>query len=178
MTDTSNSLPPYRVLGMGNVLMGDDGLGPYVARLLMARYSLPAEVVVEDVGSPGLDLSPWIDGARAVIVLDTVLADGPPGTVRTWNRDQLLAAPVPDRSSPHQPGLRESLMAAELGPGMPEVVLLVGAVPASTETGAGLTDAVRASAETMIDTTVTELARLGVRLEPRPEPLDPDIWWE
>lgn len=167
-----------RVLGMGNVLMGDDALGPHVARLLVARYELPDGVEVEDVGTPGLDLAPFLDGARALVVVDTVLSDGSPGTIRIYRRDEMLAAPPPDRTSPHQPGLREALMAAELTSGMPDEVVLVGVVPEDTGTRTGLSPALRDRLDDVVGSVVAELERLGRPLVPRAVPADPDLWWE
>lgn len=167
-----------RVLGMGNVLMGDDALGPHVARLLVARYDLPDGVEVEDVGTPGLDLTPYLDGARAVLVIDTVTSDGPPGTVRVYRRDDLLSSPPPDRTSPHQPGLREALMAAELTNGMPDEVVLVGVVPEDTEARTGLSPALRDGLDEVIETVLVELERLGSPLAARVTPDEPDLWWE
>ena len=57
---------PVRILGVGNVLMGDDGFGPYVARTLGARYELPEHVEVQDVGTPGLDFTPYLDGTGVI----------------------------------------------------------------------------------------------------------------
>ncbi len=54
-----------RVLGVGNALMSDDGLGPYVVRVLEAFYEFPADVEVIDVGTPGLDLTPYLLNAVA-----------------------------------------------------------------------------------------------------------------
>ena len=167
-----------RVLGMGNVLMGDDALGPHVARLLTARYKPQAGVEIEDVGTPGLDLTPYLDQARAVVVVDTVISDGPPGTIRIYRRDDLLATPPPDRTNPHQPGLREALMAAELTSGMPDEVILVGVVPHDTDARTGLSPALRERLDDVIATVLRELERLGTPLAARPTPAEPDLWWE
>jgi hydrogenase maturation protease len=172
--------PPtaIRVLGMGNVLMGDDAFGPYVARMFASRFDVPDRVSVEDVGTPGLDLTPYLHEARAIIVIDTVLSDGPAGTIRRYDRDQLLEAPPPDRSSPHQPGLREALMAAELTTGMPEEVIVIGVVPEDTEAGTGLSAALGARVNEVIALLVDELTRLGSPPRPAAAERSPDIWWE
>lgn len=174
----TNDRDVIRVVGMGNVLMGDDALGPHVARLLTARFELPDGVEVEDVGTPGLDLAPYLDGARALVVVDTVVSDGPPGTIRVYRRDDLLSSPPPDRTNPHQPGLREALMAAELTSGMPDEVVLVGVVPADTQTRTGLSPELRSRIDDVIRTVVDELDRLGRPLVPRAAPAEPDLWWE
>jgi len=177
MTDVTVA-KSVRILGVGNVLMGDDGFGPYVARTLEALYELPEHASVQDVGTPGLDFTPYLDGARAVIVLDTVTGDEPPGTIKTYTRDQLLSTPPPDRMSPHQPGLREAMMAAEFTDSSPDEILVVGVVPASLDTGTGLSPAVRAAVESAIRAVVAVLDRLGVQPRLRQTPRDADIWWE
>ena len=166
-----------RVLGMGNVLMGDDGFGPLVARILQARYDFPDEVEVHDVGTPGLDLTPYICHARAVIVIDTVHGDGPPGSIRVLGLADLMKAAPPPRTSPHQPGLREALMAAELTDATPEELLIVGVVPSTTDTRTALSDQIAASVEPVVERVVRELERLGARVRRREPPDEPDLWW-
>jgi len=158
--------------------MGDDGFGPYVARILEARYELPEQVEVQDVGTPGLDFTPYLDGAGVVIVLDTVTGDEAPGTIKTYDRDQLLSTPPPDRMTPHQPGLREAMMAAEFTDSSPDEILVVGVVPASLDTGTGLSPAVQSSVEPAIETVLGTLERLALKPRLRHTPLDPHIWWE
>lgn len=167
-----------RILGMGNVLMEDDGLGPYAVRVLAASYELPDWVEAQDVGTPGLDFAPYIDEASAIIVIDTVDSDGAPGSLRRYDKAQLLGKPLPQRTNPHQPGLRETLMAAELTDTSPDEVVVIGVIPASTGNVARLGDAVRAAVPAVIDAVLAELRRLGVEPIPRNEPCDPDIWWE
>jgi hydrogenase maturation protease len=158
--------------------MGDDGFGPNVARTLGARYELPEHVEVQDVGTPGLDFTPYLDGAGVIIVIDTVTGDEEPGTIKTYDRDQLLSTPPPDRMSPHQPGLREAMMAAEFTDSSPDEILVVGVVPASLDTGTGLSPAVQAAIDPAIATLIAALERFGLEPRLRQPPLDPDIWWE
>ena len=69
MTDSPS---PIRILGIGNVLMGDDGLGPYAIEIFRSRYDLPDHVELVDGGTPGLDFLPYISHARSVMVLDKI----------------------------------------------------------------------------------------------------------
>ncbi len=167
-----------RVLGVGNILVEDDGLGPYAVRVLESEYEMPKNVEIQDVGTPGLDFAPYLDGATAVIVVDTVTADGPPGSLHRYDKDQLLKAPIPDRTNPHQPGLRETLMACELTDSVPDEVILIGVVPGGIGNVARLGDTVRAAVPEVIAAVVRELDRLGGTPTRRTEPLDPNIWWE
>jgi hydrogenase maturation protease len=166
------------VLGVGNVLLGDDGLGPYAVRVLNAEYALSEAVEVLDVGTPGLDFTPYLADADAVIVIDTVKSDAPPGTIKLYDREQLLAAPPLPRTSPHEPGLREALLATELTDCSPERLLLVGVVPESTASMPGLTPVVRAAVPGVLSQVIAELERLGASVERRATPRDPEIWWE
>jgi hydrogenase maturation protease len=166
------------VLGLGNVLMGDDALGPYVVAVLRAGWDFPAGVAVEDLGTPGLDLHPHLAGRRAVVLVDTVRADGAAGTVRVYSRDDLLARPPGPRTSPHDPGVKEALLALEFAGGGPQQVTLVGVIPAHVDHGSRLSDAVRGAVPEAADAVVAELSRLGVAARRRPEPGEPDLWWE
>lgn len=166
------------VLGVGNVLMRDDALGPYVVRLLEARYEFPDIVEVIDGGTPGLDFLPYLQGVRAVIVVDTITAEGPPGTLRLYRKEQFLAMPMPRRITPHQPGLREAMMAAEMTDAAPGELLLIGVIPGDMEVGTELTPDVQGAVEAVIEAVVDELARLGVPARRRAEERAPDLWWQ
>ena len=69
------------VLGLGNVLMGDDGFGPAVVRAFENAYAVGPDVLVVDVGTPGLDLTPWLADVDRVIIVDTVKSELPPGAL-------------------------------------------------------------------------------------------------
>lgn len=169
---------PVRVLGLGNVLLGDDAVGPYAVAVAAAELELADGVELVDLGTPGLDLLPYLAGARAVIVVDTVRTDGAPGQLRVYRTRELLAVPTGPRVGPHDPGLSEALMCAELDGSCPDEVILVGVIPESTATGIGLSQAVRASLPAVVTTVATELERLGVSVSRRTDPQAPEPWWE
>ena len=169
---------PIRILGVGNVLCTDDGLGPYTIKTLEAQFDFPDSVEVIDVGTPGLDFTPYLADARMVIVLDTVKGEEPAGTLRLLRDREIIAKPPPSRMSPHEPGLREALMATEFSDSNPEGILLVGVVPESTGQGTKLTEAVRSAVPQVVDTVVAELERLGHPPVRRDPPAELDVWWE
>ncbi len=166
------------VLGLGNVLMGDDALGPYAIQALLSRYEFPPGVSVIDAGTPGLDLTPYILGVSALIVIDTVKSDAPPGTVRTYAKARLLENPPAPRLSPHDPGLKETLLLLEFRGDGPRDVLLVGVVPGRVEAGVGLSDPVRGALPEVERQVLDELRRLDVPPRAREVPAQPDLWWE
>jgi hydrogenase maturation protease len=169
------------VLGLGSVLQGDDGFGAWVLAGLAARWELPAGVELLDAGTPGPELGHYLLGLDALIVVDTVRGGSggrEPGTLLLYRRDEILRHPPQPRMSPHDPSLKDALATAELAGDPLSEVLLVGAVPARTDLGAGLSDEVRGALEPAEQAVVDELRRLGVAVEPRPEPLPLDVWWE
>ena len=169
---------PVRILGVGNVLCEDDGLGPYAIKVLEAQFEFPEGVEVIDLGTPGLDFTPYLADARMVIVLDTVKGDEPSGTLRLLRDGEIVAKPPPSRMSPHEPGLREALMATEFADSSPEEILLIGVVPESTGHSTKLTEAVRAAVPQVVDSVVMELERLGRPPVRRDPPAELDLWWE
>lgn len=170
-------VPRVVVAGLGNVLVGDDALGPWVVRTLEARFELPPSVTVIE-GTPGNDLVPHLMGADAVIVADTVTTRGAPGTIVRYRRDEILRTPPALRVNPHQPGLKDSLFTLELLGEAPGEVLLVGVIPEVLETGLGLSPSVRAAVDRVVDEVVRELARLGLPATPRADAPPVHPWWE
>jgi hydrogenase maturation protease len=157
--------------------MGDDAFGPWVVQTLLAGYEFPDGVSVEDLGTPGLDLVPYVTDLEALVLVDTVRAPAPPGTVRTYRRDDLLKHPPQARLSPHDPGVKEALLSADFAGRGPRDVLLVGAVPADTAMGVHLSQRLREAVPLAIAEVLRELERLGVAAARRASPGVPDIWW-
>jgi len=166
------------VIGLGNVLMGDDAFGPWVVQTLLAEYEFPDGVSVEDLGTPGLDLMPYVADVEALVLVDTVRSDAPAGTLRLYRREELLRHPPQTRLSPHDPGVKEALLTAEFAGRGPREVLLVGAVPETTAMGVRLSPALRAAVPQAATEVLRELARLGCPATHRGAPRSPDVWWE
>jgi hydrogenase maturation protease len=167
-----------RVIGLGNVLMGDDGFGPYVIKTLEALYEFPADVSLTDAGTPGLDLSPFLMNADVVILIDAVNASGEAGSVRIYSREDVMRPGLQPRLGPHDPALAETLHALDLAGVGPEAVLLIGAASTPVTTGPGLTPRMREAVSTAVERVINMLAVLGCPAVARPKPIEPDIWWE
>ena len=155
------------VLGLGNVLMGDDGFGPYVARVFDERYELGAEAEVLDLGTPGLDLTPWLADASHVIVVDTIRANEPPGTLRVYNKADIVRAVPFARVGPHDPGLKEALLTLEFAGRAPDTVTLIGAVPARVAMGTTLSDPMAGAVPAAITAIIDQLRGLGIQVRRR-----------
>lgn len=166
------------VVGVGNVLMGDDGVGPHVVKVLEASYEFPPLVELVDLGTPGADLPVYLRDYDVVVVVDALDAEGEKGEVRVVQKAQLLAARPSISASPHEPGLREALHALELHGGRLRDVRLVGVVAAEFTQGAMLSRTVRAAVPRAVEEVLRQLASLGVSGSPRVSPSEPDVWWE
>jgi hydrogenase maturation protease len=167
-----------RVVGLGNVLMGDDGVGPSVIEALEAGYQFPEGVSLLDAGTPGLDLAPFLMGADVVIVIDTVRSDDTPGSLRLYRRDAILRHAPRQRLGPHDPGFKQTLLTLEFAGCGPREVLLVGVVPDTTAPSARLSPAARAAVPVAVEAVVAELERLGAPPARRLDPSPAMPWWE
>jgi hydrogenase maturation protease len=166
------------LLGIGNVLMGDDAAGPTAVKLLEAGWEFSPEVEVIEGGTPGLDIASLVEGAEALLVVDAVRARGDPGEIRLLDEATLLGRAPGLSLSPHEPGLREALLTMELSGGRPRRVRLVGIVPERIDVPVGLSAPVRAALPRLLSRVLEELRALGGDFRPRARPLEPDLWWE
>lgn len=165
------------VYGIGNVLIGDDAVGPTIVNHLAALYDFPPNVVVEDLGTPSLDLAGRLLGTDIVIFIDAVAAKGRAGEVRSYTRDEIVRHPPSLRISPHDPSLKETLLTLELLADAPTEIQLIGVIPESLDQF-GLTPRVRAAIPKVIDAILFELARYGVKAKPRIRGTAPAMFWD
>jgi hydrogenase maturation protease len=163
--------------GIGNVLLGDDGVGPYVARLLAARYEFGEGVEVADLGTPALDLIDQISTKDAVILIDSVDTDAAPGAIVLYRKEAIVRHCPAVRMDPHSPSLVDTLLSADFFGVAPANVLLVGIQAESYEAGCSLSQPVAASVDKAIAEVLSELERLGVEHRLREYPTGLGVWW-
>lgn len=130
------------VLGIGNPLLGDEGVGLAILDALAARA--PEGVELIDGGTSGLFLLPLVERADELLVLDAVVSGAAPGTVVVLEGGQLPRL-LRSRLSPHQLGLLDVLAAARLCGREPTRCTVVGVEPASVEVRWGLSEPVAAA---------------------------------
>jgi hydrogenase maturation protease len=149
------------VFGIGNVLVGDDGIGPAVVSAIEREYDLPETVILEDLGTPSLDLAARLTEFETVIFIDAVSAKAAPGTVRIYTLDEILEHPPGLRLSPHDPSLKETLLTSRFASGNPCHVRMVGVVPEATD-AFGLSATVHAAIPRAVAAVLHELELLGI----------------
>jgi hydrogenase maturation protease len=176
--NTDSSKKSVLIGGIGNVLLGDDAVGPYVIYLLESEYTFGEGVEIADLGTPALDLTHRIVDRRAVILIDCVAsAEHAPGTVLLYTKADILRVAPAQRLDPHSPALSECLLATDMLGMSPEKVLLVGIVGEGYEPGRPLSESVREAAEKAIEEIIACLDRLGVKNKKKLHPDEPLIWW-
>lgn len=147
--------PSILVLGLGNPLRGDDGVGPRLVEEL-TRRGLPRGVTALDGGSAGLDLLQVLEGWQRVVVVDAADVGREPGQFVRFTPDQARLAQTADRFSLHNAGLGEILaLANALGRTLPHMVIF-GVQPAEIGWRQGLSPAVEAALPAMIDAVLEE----------------------
>jgi hydrogenase maturation protease len=157
---------PLLVLGLGNLLFGDDGLGVAAAEMLCRDYETPAGAQVLDGGTLGLALLPLFQSAERVILIDAVRAEAPSGSlVRIEGED--VAPAARERLSPHQVGVTDVLEAARWLGCYPERLVLLGLVPGNLGFGLSRSPAVERRLDELVKRVVEQASDWGYAFRPR-----------
>jgi hydrogenase maturation protease len=151
---------PLLVLGLGNVLLADDGVGAAAIALLRERYEPAPGARVLDGGTLGLSLLPYVDEAELVILVDAIRADRPAGSFVRLDGEEVAPA-VATRLSPHQIGVSDLLDGARWLDRYPAGLVLLGIVPEAIDLAVGLSPAVLRALPELVERIVEEAARLG-----------------
>ncbi len=154
------------LLGIGNTLLSDEGLGVRALERIQQRYELPEEVHGIAGGVRGLDLLPHLEGITHLLVLDAVRMGAEPGTLIRLEKEEIPRA-LPMKMSLHQVGLQELLFFAELEGTLPPRVVLWGMEPASLEPGPDLSPIIAARLDDLVAAVRGELEAWGIVLKER-----------
>ncbi|MDI6873684.1 hydrogenase maturation protease [Candidatus Solincola sp.] len=133
----------FVVIGIGNLLHGDDGLGIYAVRRLRERLS--GEVELVEGGVLGLDLLPYLEGKEKAIFIDAVDAGDEPGAVFRFSPGQVPRAGTSPPVSLHDLGLYELVGAAQLLEQCPREIIIIAVQVKSLDLGSGLSPEVEAA---------------------------------
>ncbi len=164
------------IVGLGSILMGDDGVGPYCLQVLEGSYDFPEGVQLLELGTPGPEFGHILLDWDKLIVLDAVKAQGEPGEIRVYDRGEILAKPAAQRMSPHDPSLKDALLTADFVGEGPNDVRLVGVIPARVEMGTELSPEVQETVPDVCAKVGEILAEWGVQPAPKEE-ASADVWW-
>jgi len=152
------------VIGLGNPIMADDGVGIAALERLRAAGA-PAGVELVDGGTWGMNLLPVIEAAGKLVLMDAIDAGGEPGTLHVLERARIpryLATKI----SPHQVDLCDVLALAELRGTLPEDTVAIGLQPARVEMSCELSEAVRVRVDDLVAAVTDRLASWGHGVQP------------
>ena len=166
-----------RVMGLGHVFLGDDGFGSAVIETFRCKYACGPAVEVLDLGTPGLDLAPYLYSTDLVILADCVEVDAEPGSLRVYREGDIRTGRTDLRLTAHDPGLQECLVQLKLVGRAPSELLIVGVVPESCDFGQAISSVVVGACATAADTIACLLADHGIECLPRRAPVSPNVWW-
>lgn len=176
-------MQPILILGIGNILLQDEGIGVRVAEA-MQKVELPPEVEVLDGGTSGANIIDVIADRRKLIVIDAVDGDAEPGMLFRLDADDLMPEEG-DVVSLHQIGLLESLIMARILGCLPEEIVIFGVQPKTVRPGLELTPEIAGAMPRVIALVMKEVSQTldrqvrAVEVEPRPvchapEPSEPE----
>ncbi len=158
-----NEPPVVVLLGIGNILLTDEGAGVHAINMLMEKYTFPENVELYDGGVTGMaGLLPIIEDADHLVILDAANGPDEPGTVRRYNLDDFRLT-VPKKLSSHDIGLIDCLSVAETIGKSPESVTIIGIQPENITTYAMTpSPTIAKNLEKMVTMVIDELCALGV----------------
>ena len=152
------------VLGLGNILLKDEGIGARIAQEL-AKQDLPDNVKVIDGGTAGLDILLLQEGLDKLVVIDAMRAGEKPGTIykarfEAREKDkfaQIFGQDKDSKISLHQVGLIDALAAAEKMNCAPREIVIIGVEPKKINCGLELTEQVRQKIPQIVNTVLEEI---------------------
>lgn len=160
--DSEQSFFNVLVLGLGNILLSDEGVGVKVVEELQNRYDCSDAVEIVDGGTMGLELLPYFEERSHILIVDAVKSGNEPGTV---TRIKDPPAFLQEKTSPHQIGLPDVLRIAAITDSLPQNVMLFGMEPKRLSTGLNLSAEVAQSFDRLVEMVVAELDKIGIKIQ-------------
>lgn len=154
------------VIGLGNPLLADDGIGLAALARLREEWSLSSDVELLDGGTWGMMLLPAVEDADRLLLLDAIDVGDDPGATVVLERDELPLF-LDGKISTHQIGIREVLALASLRGTLPGETVAVGLQPAELATETALSPDAVAGLDELVARAVERLRRWGVSAEQR-----------
>ena len=153
------------VLGVGNKLMSDEGVGVHIIERLAAGYTIPKEVQILDGGTLGMDLLYYLEGIENLLLVDAVETHKEPGTIIRLEGEEVPAF-LSMKISPHQIGVPDMLAAARFKDLYPKRLVLWGIQPELMEIGLELSPLVESKMDILVGNMVKQLKAWGHNVTP------------
>lgn len=154
------------VLGVGNVLMADEGVGPHSIDTLERRFETPDETLFIDGGCSAMELLDDMAGAELLLIVDAVASGKPPGSLVRLEGDEVPRF-FTTKLSPHQVGIADVLATLSMIDEPPKETIIIGVEPSELTLRMELSPVVAAAMPSVIDEVVGELRRRGIEVRAR-----------
>jgi hydrogenase maturation protease len=155
------------ILGLGNLLLCDEGFGNHFVEQLQTSYTLPDSVEILDGGTAGIMLAPFIEDLDLLFIIDTVDIKAEPGSVHCFTEEDIRSGHVQMRMSPHQFGLLEIIDLCRLRDKVPQSIHLLTVVPEDLSTRIGLSEKVKARLPEIMRELLSLLDRYNIEYSPK-----------
>lgn len=151
------------IVGIGNLICGDEGFGIHTIRYLEENYIFPDNVLLHDAGTAGIYLSPILEECDPVLVIDVVDIDAEPGSMHYYSIEDIKFGNIQTKMSPHQLGVLEILEICKLRDAAPECVEFYCVVPQDLDTSIELSDTVAPCVAQIAEQILKRLEELGIQ---------------
>jgi len=148
------------VMGIGNILMQDEGIGVHIIREL-EKYDFNPHISLIDGGNMGMDLLPFFDEYNRMIIVDAVDFEKEPGFIDTIENDDILTL-FTTKMSLHHLGLKDVLSYAKLLDQTPEDLCLIGIQPEKVEMEIQLSKTIQSRFNKLVNLSLLKLKTWGV----------------
>ena len=145
------------VLGVGNILLQDEGIGVRVIEEMTRRFTFPEHVEVLDGGTLGMELMRFLMGTDKLILIDAIDGNLPPGSIYEFEKEAVKAY-FREKVSVHDLGIQDVLAALDVLEKPLKELVVMGVQPAVIDVGLDLTPVVTQSVEPVIKRVLTLLA--------------------
>jgi hydrogenase maturation protease len=152
------------IIGLGNILLRDEGVGVHAVETLKRNYDFPEEVRLIDGGTLGLDLLPLIEGMEKILFVDAMDLKKEPGAIAVIE-DQEIPSLLEPKLSLHHVGLSDLLFASRFMGNQPAKMALIGIQPETMEIGLDLSPAILSRFEELLQTVVGKLREWGLAVK-------------
>ena len=151
------------VLGVGNILLSDEGVGVRLVEALQQKYHFPDDVELVDGGTAGMELLEFLANKQHVVIIDAVLTGGEAGAIIVL-KDEQVPMLFNNKISPHQLGLSDLLSALKFTGESPNGLTLVGIVPETVEPKVGLSTTILEQLPKLEQLVLAALAEVDVKV--------------
>lgn len=150
-----------KIIGLGNILLKDEGIGVHAVNAVKERYTFSPEVEIIDGGTLGLDLLHFFEGTDKVLIVDAVDFKKAPGYIGTIEDDDIPST-LFAKLSVHHIGLSDVLFAAKLLEITPAKLRLIGIQPESLDVGLAMTERINGKMEEVIGAIISTLKEWNI----------------